>query len=1153
MSAGTLELAARELSSVLEPLADAMGAAHASDLLASLGLRFPDSVLAHASIAGPLNAAQNAAAALAARRTALDNSLSGSNAVPIIQAGAALLQAIASLFSALDALANAFGALPAASVPGIDAPTLADFSVNFRQRLLAHAAIGYMQLRVPTFSGVLALAGVLDNMPSPGDQANPAKPGHMQRDLHLERLPDLLTNPAGSLRTLFGWGNPTFNTEALLNRLAAFLGSLGLVARVDSLAPGQFTLQSLFVDVVPDTSITPYGLVARLHGSIDDGTTRTFNLTPIWAVKVIAKGTFTAETDLKISPPANLTLIPPAAGFNGSVTSTLTMSGPPFVLFGIAGGSRVEVATCSIGAGVAFSAQGSTSEGQLRIEVKLDDGKAVIDASKGDSFLNFLTGGVRGEASLSLSADWTPSAGLRFSGSSGLEIALPVHASMGPAKLERIYLRAGVDDGAIAVELSAAIGATLGPLKVAVDRIGLLTRASFPKTGGNLGPMNLGFGFKPPNRVDLSLDAGGFKGGGFLRFDQEKGEYSGALELDFKGMFSVKATGIINTKMPDGSPGFSLLILISAEFTPIQLSFGFTLNGVGGIIGLNRTLAVAVLAEGIRTNAIKSILFPENVIANISRIVSDIKQFFPPQNDHFLIGPMAKLGWGTPSLITLELGLLLDLPNPMFAIIGVLKAVLPNEDLPILRLQVNFVGVVDFERGYVFFRADLYDSRLLVFSITGSLAFLVSWGEQQTFALSVGGFHPDFRDFPSIPALPDGFRNMARIGISLLSDDNPRLKLESYFAVTSNTVQFGARVELYAEAAGFNVYGFLGYDVLFQFDPFRFIADLYGGIALRAGTSVIAGISISAKLSGPNPWDAQGDASLTILFFEISVGFHVTWGDPPPAIEPETEDLLKLLQHDMADTRNWRADLPSNNHLHVSLRKIEPVAGEELLVIHPAGVITFSQRSLPLEDYAIQKFGSKKPLNETKFKLTNANSNGTIIPADYQGVREQFAPGHFTELSDSDKLSRHSFDRLPSGFTLTATSDLLTTLPVSRPVVYELSYLRRKESGLVFKGLVNLAVRAYDRLVKGSAVRQSVLSLQQNRISRNAPAQVVLPQESFAIANAADLRSHVQGLDGPVLFATQAEAYQRQQELINADPALTGQVQVVSHFELNQN
>ena len=113
--------------------------------------------------------------------------------------------------------------------------------------------------------------------------------------------------------------------------------------------------------------------------------------------------------------------------------------------------------------------------------------------------------------------------------------------------------------------------------------MGLIANFSFPPSVGNLGPLELDLRFKPPNGVGLSLDAGGIKGGGFLRFDPEHGEYAGALELDFVGLFSVKAIAIINTKMPDGSPGYSLLILITAEFQPIQLSFGFTLNGVGGL------------------------------------------------------------------------------------------------------------------------------------------------------------------------------------------------------------------------------------------------------------------------------------------------------------------------------------------------------------------------------------------------------------------------------------------------------------------------------------------------------------------------------------------------------------------------------------------
>jgi hypothetical protein len=815
------------------------------------------------------------------------------------------------------------------------------------------------------------------------------------------------------------------------------------------------------------------------------------------------------------------------------------------ILIGSAGGARLSVQ----GLGIKWFVTGTPDALDLGFEGEIKTLRLVVAPGEGDGFIQKVLSGVNVQAEAGVAFGIALQSGFTFRGGARLAIELATHLAVGPVKVEGVRFVLGPSNDQIALDAGVVLRFALGPLQAVVEDIGLRSTVRFQP--GNLGPADLDIGFKPPTGIGLSLDAGGFTGGGFLRLDSERGEYAGALELDFNGLFSVKAIGIINTKMPDGSKGFSLLIVIAAEFTPIQLSFGFTLNGVGGIFGLNRTIAVAALAEGIRTNAVKSILFPDDVIANVVRIISDIKQFFPPREDHFVVGPMAKLGWGTPSIITVELGLLLDLPDPMFAIVGVLKASLPSADAPILRLQVNFIGVVDFERGYVFFRADLFDSRLLIYSITGTMAFLVSWGDAQTFGLSVGGFHPDFRDIPTIPALPDGFRSMARIGISLLSDDNPRLKIESYFAVTSNTVQFGARVELYVSAAGFNIYGFVGYDVLFQFQPFHFVAKLSGGIALRRKTSVIAGIHVSATLSGPTPWDARGEASLSFLFFEISVGFHVTWGDPPPAIESATEDLLALLQRELADTRNWRADLPSNNHLHVSLRKVEPQAGAELLVVHPAGVLTFSQRSLPLENYVIQKFGTKKPLAENTFSISAVQSRNVVIAADYQSVREQFAPGHFLELSDSDKLSRRSFDKLPSGFKLTGTAALAVATPVIRPVVYELSYLRRRR--LEFKGLVTLMIRAYDRLVKGSSVRQSSLSYQQNRVSLNAPRAVVLAEESFAIANVADLKFYSQGGGAPMVFATQAEAYQRQQALLAGNPALAGRIQVVSHFELNQS
>ena len=105
---------------------------------------------------------------------------------------------------------------------------------------------------------------------------------------------------------------------------------------------------------------------------------------------------------------------------------------------------------------------------------------------------------------------------------------------------------------------------------------------SFPADhDGNLGLANLGFAFKPPNGVGLSLDVGIVKGGGYLFIDAERGEYAGALELMFAEFLVDRAPSASSPRrIPDGSPGFSLLIIISVEFgTGIQLGFGFTLLG----------------------------------------------------------------------------------------------------------------------------------------------------------------------------------------------------------------------------------------------------------------------------------------------------------------------------------------------------------------------------------------------------------------------------------------------------------------------------------------------------------------------------------------------------------------------------------------------
>src|SRR6185295_3778734 len=155
-----------------------------------------------------------------------------------------------------------------------------------------------------------------------------------------------------------------------------------------------------------------------------------------------------------------------------------------------------------------------------------------------------------------------------------------------------------------------------------------------------------------------------------LFFDSQRHEYGGILQLEIAETISAKAVGLLTTQMPGGGRGYSLIVIIAAEgFPPIQLGFGFTLTGIGGLLGVNRTVTVDVLRSGIKNGTLGSILFPADPIRNAPQIISDLRAVFPPAADRFVFGPMATIAWGTPTILTLEIALLLELPEPVRLII----------------------------------------------------------------------------------------------------------------------------------------------------------------------------------------------------------------------------------------------------------------------------------------------------------------------------------------------------------------------------------------------------------------------------------------------------------------------------------------------------
>ena len=422
----------------------------------------------------------------------------------------------------------------------------------------------------------------------------------------------------------------------------------------------------------------------------------------------------------------------------------------------------------------------------------------------------------------------------------------------------------------IEIPLAFDANAALGPLGVVVKGVGVKAFINSPaEQNGNAGPIDLTFGFKPPDGAGLSINAGVVSGGGYLECFPERGEYAGIAQVNIAGMVSVTAMGIITTRMPDGSDGFSLLLIMSVSFEPgIQLSYGFTLGGVGGIIGLNRTMVAEALATGARTGTINAIMFPTgDIIPQAPRIISDLRAIFPPQEGTFLIGPMVKIGWGTPTLISVSMGVIIQFPVFSMAIIGVVRCGLPTAEQAILNLQVAFIGVVDPAKGHLFFFAALFESKLLTMTLEGEAGLLLAWGDEPNFVITVGGFHPRF-DPPPLP-----FPTPARLALSILNESFGKIRAEAYFAITSNTAQFGARLELFFGNDEFKLDGHLQFDALLRFSPFYLIAEMSGNLNLNVFGFDACTIHIEISLEGPTPWTAHVEGSIKAGPLEYKVNF----------------------------------------------------------------------------------------------------------------------------------------------------------------------------------------------------------------------------------------------------------------------------------------
>jgi len=615
---------------------------------------------------------------------------------------------------------------------------------------------------------------------------------------------------------------------------------------------------------------------------------------------------------------------------------------------------------------------------------------------------------------------WIEGKGFRLNLGSALEILIAISPPDGRRgtsglsfQLHDIRLRIPMDAAAgefrIRAEVLLHASVEIAPFLIAtVDGPGVWI-GSWKDVLGDPASERTNFGLLPPTGAGIQLFFGPISGGGYLeRKVPAPGveRWSGLLTLGLV-KFAITALGIWE-EQPNGDTSF--IAVLGVRFPGgIQLGFGFSITGIGGILGIDRRVDTDALRERLTSGAAGNVLFLEDPVRNAPAIIGDLAAIFPAQEGIIIAGPTFQLSWinvGATSFGRLDIGVVFEFTGTSLTkvvLLGSLKAETPGKvkDKALLKMRLDIVGILDIPKKTLEFDATLIDSKALeVFFLTGDASFRSSWGSNPYVLLSLGGFHPRFDPAPIVvPAL-------TRLALTQTTPGffgaGMHLRFEAYLAITTNTFQVGARVEAGLKLGPLNAVGFLSFDALVQFQPFFFEIEFSAGMAIRWNETTLAGVKVSGVLSGPGPLVLQGRACIELLFFDICRSGQITVGNSnQPAPLPAAEPLQSVAQELKAS--NLRGE---GEDQHVRLRPRENVDGEALVA--PNGRVVWSQLKVPLD--MVLDMVDGQPVAAPQAVVAMA---GNSTPTD-----ELFAPGRYFKRTQDQALNLPAFERLQSGLAI---------------------------------------------------------------------------------------------------------------------------------------
>ncbi|MBK9491366.1 MAG: hypothetical protein IPO07_23150 [Haliscomenobacter sp.] len=162
-----------------------------------------------------------------------------------------------------------------------------------------------------------------------------------------------------------------------------------------------------------------------------------------------------------------------------------------------------------------------------------------------------------------------------------------------------------------------------------------------------------------------------------------------------------------------------------------------------------------------------------------NRIISDLEAIFPAQ-EPFCDRTIPTFCFGTPSIIELDLGVVLEFPfKGRIILLGSLGVYLPVKGFAIVELHIDVIGDFNFAESYIRIEGRLRNSHILSIPLEGGFAFYAGLGKSASLPVFDWRISPRYKK-------PAQFLDVPRLSASINLADAVKLSGAYYQAITSN-------------------------------------------------------------------------------------------------------------------------------------------------------------------------------------------------------------------------------------------------------------------------------------------------------------------------------------------------------------------------------